>query len=164
MLEITGGRLLTHAHDENNWRLRDMKYHPRDPNWETGQYTKCHEGFRTNPNLQPNTFVFDLVHVKERKSYVIRSAFLIKKIKRGTVYFDSYFYADGEPLEFPMEHSRTRYGDILTKKQTTDILEKITKNSYNEYKAGEKPNSIRGWDWERMKTAALTSSIEHTCH
>jgi len=164
MLDIVEGRLVTHKHDRENWRLRDMVEHPRDPNWETGQYTTCHKLFRLNKKLQSNTVVFDLVFVKGRKFPVIRSVFVIKDINIGIIKFGSFLFSDGEPLELKRNLTSTSYGPKLSKEESVELLRRMKNNSYNEYKIGEKPKSISAWDWERMKMAASsTSNKPHSC-
>lgn len=161
--KIVEGRLVTHAHDEFNWRLRDMVNHPEDPNWNQGTYSLCHEDLRFNSNLQHNTIIFDLVRRKENRHPIIRSAFVINKIDNGVIYFDSFLFADGEPIEIEQNLYRTRYGDIISKKECIILLSKMSK-SYNRYQSGQKPKYISGFDWERMKLAALQSTSKvHRC-
>lgn len=163
--KIVEGRLVTHAHDKFNWRLRDMINHPRDPSWETGRYSTCHELFRLNPKLQTNTMVFDLVRQKGKKFPVIRSAFLIEKLVNGVLYFDSFYFSDGEPLETPHNLFRTSYGKKLTRKESITILTKMMNNSYKKYDVGAKPKSIGEEDWRRMVAITITRKLKrHRCN
>jgi len=167
-MDILEGRILVHQHEPNNWRLRNLEKHPIDPNWETGTYSKCHIDFRQNKNLKKNTVVFDLV-IQDKKS-IIRSAFVVKKIKNDTVFFDSFLFSDGKPLEiseklFPTKQSRTRYGNIISDKDLNDLLEKMKNHSYNEYPIGTKPLSINRKDWEKMISKSSKCKDEpHFCY
>ena len=167
-MDILEGRILVHQHDLDNWHLRNMEKHPIDPNWETGTYSKCHVGFRQNKNLKKNTIVFDLV-IQDKK-LIIRSAFIVKKIKNGIVFFDSFLFADGKPLGiseklFPIKQSRTRYGNIISDKDSNELLEDMKTHSYNEYAVGTKPFSINQKDWEKMILKSSKCKDEsHFCY
>jgi len=167
-MDIPEGRILVHQHNPDNWRLRNLEKHPIDPNWETGTYSKCHIGFRENKRLKVNTVVFDLV-IQDKKS-IIRSAFVVKKIKNGIVFFDSFLFADGKPLEipeklFPTSQSRTRHGNIISDKDSNDLLEDMRAHSYNEYPVGTKPFSINQNDWEKMiLTSSKCKDEQHFCY
>jgi len=167
-MSILEGRILVHQHDPNNWRLRNLEKHPIDPNWETGTYSKCHISFRENKNLKENITVFDLI-IQDKKS-IIRSAFVIKKIKNGIVFFDSFLFADGKPLViskklFSPRQNRTRYGNIISDRDSNDLMEKMKTHSYNEYTVGTKPVSINQNDWEKMIAMSLKCKDErHFCY
>lgn len=163
--EIVEGRLVTHAHDSVNWRLRDMRRHPRDPNWETGTYSRCHLDLRINPNLKPNTVIFDLVFTKEWQSYVIRSVFVIKDIINGALLFTDFVFADRDPYAIKLTNSRTRYGNKKMVQETLEILDKLASLGYNKYEKGKRPESITLSDWKRMKREAHTNHFnKHTCN
>lgn len=125
---ITEGRLLPHESEERNiwitqnWRLRDLQHHPIEPNWERGQYLKCHAMERTNKKLKLNTIVFDLIGIQGKgNSRFIRSTFVINKIEDGTLYFDSFLFADGDPITSPKNITRHPYGVLLNKKKSQII-------------------------------------------
>lgn len=169
--DIFQGRLLPHESEERDiwktekWRLRDLQHHPIDPNWESGKYLKCHSLARYNRKLKPNTIIFDLVGMKGHgNSRFIRSAFLINRMKAGTLYFDSFYFSDGKPLKSPKNVTRSSYGVKLEKDEVIRLLKRMKKNSYCEYKVGQKPKSITYEDWKEMKKAARESmSKYHHC-
>jgi len=166
--EISQGRLLPHETEDRDiwktekWRLRDLQHHPIDPNWESGKYLKCHTLARYNRKLKPNTIIFDLVGMKGHgNSRFIRSAFLINRMKAGTLYFDSFYFSDGKPLKSPKNVTRSSYGVKLEKDEVIRLLKRMKKNSYHEYKVGQKPKSITSEDWKEMKKAARESMSKH---
>lgn len=168
---IVEGRLFTHETEERDewktekWRLRDLQNHPVDPNWENGQYLKCHAKARKNKYLRLDTIIFDLVGIAGKgNSRFIRSAFIIKKIKDGKLSFDTFFFADDKPIKSPITVTRTQYGVIVSRKNSTKLLEKMLRNGYNEYKASQKPRSINVRDWRFMKRVASRHiPISHIC-
>jgi len=170
-LNISEGRLLPHESEERDewedgWRLRDLQNHPIDPNWETGQYLKCHALARNNKKLKEGTIIFDLVGMKgQGYSRFIRSAFVISKIENGTLYFDSFFFADKDPLRSPKNIIRHPYGAILEKKAVVQLLKKMEKNHYHEYKIGQRPKSIKKRYWNYMLSrASVSKTRRHICH
>jgi len=170
--DIVEGRLIPHQHEKRDewstecWRLRNMLEHPIDPNWESGRYLRCHVAMRNNRKLLPNTMIFDLVGISGYgNKRFIRSAFLLKKIESGTLYFDSFLFADEDPLESPKNIIRHPYGAKLRKKESEELLRMMKKNGYNLYKAGQRPKSIDRQDWKVMKTIASRHIPKrHICH
>lgn len=166
--EILEARLVFHSHNPKDWRLRNMEKHPIDPNWESGTYSKCSIKFRSNKNLRVNSVIFDLtIHNYE---IVIRSAFIIKKIENTILYFDSFLFADKDPLVIPKklfspDNPRNSLGNKISNKEALDLLSTMKSHSYNEYKIGTKPNSIKQKDWAYMisKTTA-SKSKKHICY
>lgn len=159
--EIVEGRLIPHQHEKRNtwnteiWRMRNLLEHPIDPNWESGRYIKCHIDMRMNQKLVPNTIIFDLVGLAGKGNMrFIRSAFLINKKDNGILYFDSFYFADGNPLPSPKNVIHHNYGVKMTKKQSIKLLERMKKNQYNLYKVGQRPKSIHLEDWKTMKSVA----------
>jgi len=170
-MSILEGRLLPHESEERDewedgWRLRDLQNHPIDPNWETGQYLKCHSLARFNKKLKAGTVIFDLVGMPGKgNSRFIRSAFVISKIKKGILFFDSFFFADGKPLKSPINVTRSSYGVILEKPEVIKLFKKMEKNQYHEYKIGHKPKSIKKSYWDYMLSRASVSiTRQHICH
>lgn len=168
MSDVIEGRLLIHQFDPKNWRLRNLEKHPIDPNWETGTYSKCHIDFRLNKGLSINTIVFDLIYYRHK--ILVRSAFIIKEIKNGIVYFNSFLFADEYPLVIPEnlyspKQFRTRYGNKIPKNKAVELLHEMQNHSYNEYAIGTKPKSIKQSEWKKMISIASKNKYEkHICY
>jgi len=164
------GRLVIHQHEKDNWKLRNIKKHPVDPNWETGTYCKCHKDMRQI--FTKGKWIFDVVWLSKGIFPFARSAFKITSIKGETLHYDEFLYNDGEPLEItpailssikPYTY-RTRTGKILNNDDCKRLLTIFKRNSFNKYKKGEKPKSISSKDWRIMKIAANKSmSRSHRC-
>ena len=170
-IEKPAGWIVRHQREKRNWRLRNVTgLHPTDPNWETGTYCKCHKKLRTSSEVK-NSIIFDAIWIKGEKYPFVRSTFKIKSIKDEILEFDSYYFADDEPLKItPYIISgmkprlyRTNPGKKLNKKDTKTLFDKI-KKSYTKYKKGEKPKSIPTDEWKLMVVAAKKNMQKHhTC-
>ena len=126
--------------------------HPLDPGWEMGTYEKCHEVIR--PMQKAGDTIIDVV-VKDQRP-VIRSVFTINDT--GIVdgehvwYFDEYYFADKEPYQLPgsyIEYRMMFLDTYLNKHSTYNPIEYVKKN-YTRYKKGEKPDSIKTEDWNKI--------------
>jgi hypothetical protein len=97
---VVKGRFLLHYCNPTNWRLRNIA-HPLDPGWEVGSYSVCHP--KTRPKIDVGAKIFDVVVEKGRG--IIRSVFVVNRVygtgKSRVLYFDEYYFADGEPIELP---------------------------------------------------------------
>ena len=164
------GRLVIHQHENDYWRLRNIKDHPIDPNWETGTYCKCHQKMRQI--FQKGKWIFDVVWIPQGVFPHARSAFKIKFIEGETLHYVEYWFNDGKPLEItpaivssikPYTY-RTSTGKILTQDDCKNLLIAFKKNSFHKYKKGEKPESITVKDWARMTREAKKSLRKrHRC-
>lgn len=164
------GRLIFHIPDKSSWRLRCLKKHTIDPNWETGTYNKCHPATRSR--TKKNMWILDGLSISGNDYPCIRSAFKVNSTKNDVLHFNSYWFNDGEPLQIKPKIVRTikkgRYrmgcGKLLTKLEFNGLLDLMKKNSFHKYKKGEKPNSITDKDWKRMKKAAKEAMPKpHRC-
>jgi len=149
-------RFLLHASDRKNWRLRNIEEHPLDPGWEVGQYCICHKSVRVHMELRAR--IIDVV-VKDGKG-VIRSAFFIGRAKgegnSRILYFDDFYFADGEPIVLPGPYVQYRQMKMSTwtkKYGLTRIWDNI-KEHYTSYKKGQKPVSIDEVSWDNMVARA----------
>jgi len=166
------GYLVIHQHDKKDWRLRNTEKHPIDPNWETGTYCKCHKKLRTSPNAKHGLHIFDVVRIPDYSYPCVRSAFLVEESDGEKLYFDSFLFADKEPLEITPKIiptikpglTRTNPGKKLILKECKKLWKELEKKSTKKYKKGEKPSSISSKDWRTMKIAANKSmSRSHRC-
>lgn len=149
-------RFLLHASDRKNWRLRNTEEHPLDPGWEVGQYCVCHEEVRGNIKLGAR--IFDVV-VKDGNG-VIRSAFTASRAKgegnARVLYFDDFYFADGEPILLPGHYVQYRQMKMSTwtkKYGSHQLWEKVTEQ-YTKYKKDQKPLSIEEASWDHIVARA----------
>ena len=149
-------RFLLHASDRENWRLRNIEEHPLDPGWEEGKYCRCHANIRASVELGAQ--IFDVV-VKDGNG-VIRSAFVIHGAQgegnSRVLYFDDFYFADGEPMKLPGPYIQYRLMKMKTwikKYERYSLWNKIAER-YTYYKKGQKPCSIDQSSWSRMLTIA----------
>lgn len=149
-------RFLLHASDRKDWRLRNVEEHPLDPGWEVGQYCICHKRVRTSIELGAQ--VFDVV-VKQGKG-IIRSAFVVSeaggKGNSRVLYFDGFYFADGEPIELPGPRIQYRQMKVRTwvKKYGSYPLWDVVTERYTYYKKGQRPISVDKDSWAVMVARA----------
>ena len=131
-----------------------MQEHPLDPGWENGSYYKCHEKFRAKADI--GTGVLDVV-IKDGKP-AVRSAFVIRGAKgvgySRILYFDDFYFADGEPIELPDPRARIQYrcmklGNWEKKYDLSSPWDRVVEQ-YTSYKKGQKPASIDLEPWNNM--------------
>jgi len=136
-----------------------MEEHPLDPGWEVGQYCICHKDVRAGIEL--GTRIFD-VAVKDEKA-VIRSAFIISGAKgegkSRVLYFNDFYFADGEPVElqgFYIQYRQMKVNTWVKKYGSYSLWDKVTKatEQYVNYKKGQKPISIDKDSWDKMVARA----------
>lgn len=158
------GRFLLHCSDPANWRLRNMEEHPFDPGWEVGSYSVCHCKIR--PHINVGTWIFDVV-VRDQKG-ILRSAFEIRKVlgvgKSRALYFDEYYFADGEPIELPDRYIQYRcitLETFVSKYKLDSLWDEITQK-YTIYKKGQRPKSIDSKSWNNIVQKGSQLRKEYT--
>ena len=161
---------------KEKWRIRDLKYHPRDPGWESSRYCRCHSVMRigiAKRFKEEEIYVLDLVYIKSKK-HVIRSMFQIRdtascQFDRSTqdLLFSDYYFAPKNKSkisyiqEFPelSDFKCLRGIKILDENISKKIVKKI-KKTYEHIDKGKKPSTIDPKDW-RFYHKHL--GIQHVC-
>jgi hypothetical protein len=164
------GVILTHVHDEQDWRLRRFRAkrdnHPVDPNWETGRYIWCHADARDK--IEPGLVIFDVVYLHGEG--VVRSAFEVtKKIthKLGpTLYFKRFWYpsSSAESVTALAKFHQTRYPKKLGENEVESLIGDMKRAGYREYECGQVPSDVNINDWNSMiKEARSSLGDSHIC-
>ena len=163
------GGILTHKHDNGDWRLRNFREkhdnHPIDPNWETGCYIKCHKEARDR--IPVGWMLFDVVFLNGKG--VFRLAFQIERaIKRGSnriLYFKKFWYPTSpQYLTCKYNLRRTRHPKSLNEQEVQSLIRNMQDQGYVENERGTMPLNVNPDDWNDMLQRSRGElGKPHTC-
>lgn len=138
---------------EDAWRYR--KYTDtgckKDPEWEQGRYSACHDSDNLREDAAIGDWIFDVVCPNSATGLrVIRSAFKIASKQQDTLKFESYFFLEGDWEEGIVLTPRRGAHEVENKRG--DEWVRIIRNlhTYTQYRAGEKPDSHSENKWDEM--------------
>jgi len=156
-------RVASHLHGIPKWWIRSPGEHTVDPNWERGEYLRCHGKMREA--VGPGAAILDVVW--NGSATIVRSAWVVAD-KRGddVLRFTRFYFVprDGPFVVYRNSHFRSPpAGAILEGDRLKDKWRQIAKE-YEFLSAGARPRIFELDDWHRMCSVAEEKlSLPHKC-